>query len=146
MAIREYKPEFNKSVLWILLFASFMTELASTVLLSKIEDFNAYTQLRFAGAFYSFIMILLAYEYSKKTKKYDKCKWLAVIGDDSYAIYYMHCAFLMLFHRIIPFGDSTILPLYQLGQIVFAVLMCELVVFIIKKVITNNKGRMIFGV
>lgn len=146
MAIKAHKPTFNKTVLWILLPVSFITELASTALLSNIEGFNAYTQLRFAGAFYSLILIILVYEYSKKTDKNVKCKLLAVIGDDSYAIYYMHCAFLIVFTKVIPFSDNMIFPLYQLGEIVFAVLMCELVVFIIKKVIKNKKAQLIFGV
>lgn len=144
MVIKEHKPTFKKTTLMILLLVSFITELASTALLSNIENFNEYTQLRFAGAFYSLILILLVYEYSKK--KDDNCKLFTMIGDDSYAIYYMHCAFLTVFTKVIPFGDNMILLLYQLGEIVFAVLMCELVVFILKKVIKNKKVRMIFGV
>lgn len=146
MVIKANKPICNKSVLWVLLPVSFITELASSLLLSNIEGFNSYTQLRFAGAFYSLVLILLAYEYSKKTEKDDNSKWLTVIGDDSYAIYYMHCVFLIVFTKVIPFDDNMILPLYQLGEIVFAILMCELVVSIIKKVIKNKKARMIFGV
>lgn len=146
MIVREYKPTFKKSVLWILLIVSFISELISTALLSNIKGFNAYTQLRFTGAFYSLILILLAYRYSKETYKNDKGRWLAVIGDDSYTIYYMHCAFLMLFDKVIPFDNNMILPLYQIGEIFFAVLMCELFVYIIKKAIKNIKLRMIFGV
>ena len=146
MVVKEHKPPFNKSILFILLPVSFVAELASTTLLLNVDGFNAYTQLRFAGAFYSLILILLAFEYSKKTDSKDKRKWLAVIGDDSYAIYYMHCGFLMIFTKIIPFGENTILPLYQLAEMIFAILMCKLFVYIIRKVIKNENVRMIFGV
>lgn len=146
MVIREYKPVFKKSVLWILLLVSFIIELVSTALLLNIEGFNAYTQLRFAGAFYSVIIILLVYEYSNKTDRKNSFKWLNLIGDDSYAIYYMHYAFMLLFPKIIPFSTNTIQLLYQLVEIGFAVSMCELIIFIIKKVIKNKKARLIFGV
>ncbi len=145
MIIKAYKPTFSRSVLWILLPVSFACELISTKILIKPFGVIAYSQLRFTGAFYSLIIIMLAYEYSKKSNIDDKCKWLAVIGDNSYAIYYMHCAFLMVFTKIISLGENFILPLYQLGEIVFAVLMCEITIIIIKKLFKNNKIRLIFG-
>ena len=146
MIIKAYKPAFNRTILWILLPVSFACELISTRILLKPFGVIAYSQMRFAGAFFSVIIILLAYEYSKKSDKNDKCKWLAVIGDDSYAIYYMHCAFLMVFTRVITFKDNSILPLYQFGEIIFAVLMCESAIFVIKKVFKSKKMRLIFGV
>lgn len=144
MIIKEHKPTFKKALLWILLLISFIIELASTALLLNVEGFNAYTQLRFAGVFYSLILILLAYEYSKDKDRSDKLKWLAVLGDDSYAIYYMHCAFLTIFVKAVKFNDNTVLPLYQLGEIVFSVLMCEIMICIIKNY--SKKIQMIFGV
>lgn len=146
MYIKANKPVFNRKVLWTLLPISYVTELTSTYLLGKISGFNAYTQLRFSGAFYSLILILLVYDYSKNNHSNDRFKWLTKIGDDSYAIYYMHCACLMVFTRIIKFGDKTILPLYRLCELLFAVLICEIVITVIKKLFKDKQIRIIFGV
>ncbi len=146
MFIKKYKTNIKTNVLWILLPVSLATELASTALLFNVDGYNAYSQLRFAGAFYSLILICLAYEYSKKIDRNDYCKLLVKLGDDSYAIYYMHCIFLMVFSKVIVFKDNTFLLLYQFGELIFAVLMSELIIFIIKKLVRKNNIRMIFGV
>lgn len=146
MYIKANKPTFNRKVLWAMLPISFVTELISTYLLGKVSGFNAYTQLRFSGAFYALILILLAYEYSKEKHSENNCKWFTIIGDDSYAIYYMHCACLMVFTRVIKFGDSTVLPLYRLCELLFAVLICEIVIIMIRKIFKDKRIRLIFGV
>lgn len=145
MIIKRYKPTFKKSLLWILLSVSFISELISTALLSKVDSSIAYSQLRFSGIFYSLILILLAYEYSKNQKNSDTCKWLSALGDDSYAIYYMHCASLIIFSKVFTYQENMILPVYQFVEMIFAILVCEIVIFIIRK-INNPKLQMIFGV
>ncbi len=117
MYLKANKPKFNRKVLWVMLPIAFATELISTFIFGKIDGFNAYSQMRFSGAFYALILILLAYDYSKEDHSENSCKWLTKIGDDSYAIYYMHCACLTVFTRMIKFGDNTILPLYRLCEL-----------------------------
>lgn len=146
MYIKSNKPSFNRKMLWMLLPVAFIFELFSTYILRNISGFNAYTQLRFAGAFYSLIIILIAYEYSKEKYCNMKVKWLTKIGDDSYAIYYMHCACLMVFTRLIKFEYIKILPIYRLLELLFAVLICEIAIFIIRKLFKSRKIQMIFGV
>lgn len=146
MVIREKKPVFSKTKLWILLIIAFGTELIETVLLMKIDDFNAYTQIRLFGMFYAAAIVLLVYEYSKNTDRNRKFKILTSIGNDSYAIYYIHCAVLIVFSKLFPFGRNTILPLYVLCELLFSIFICELVIFLIKKIIRNDKLRVLFGV
>ncbi|MCR5021832.1 acyltransferase [Ruminococcus sp.] len=146
MYIKANKPSFNRKVLWMILPIAFVTELISTYILGNVSGFNAYTQLRFSGAFYALILILLAYEYSKEQHGKNNSKWLTRIGDDSYAIYYMHCASLMVFMRVIKFGDNTILPLYRLCELLFAVLICVVVIMLIRKIFKDERIRLLFGV
>jgi hypothetical protein len=68
------------------------------------------------------------------------------IGDDSYAIYYMHCACLMVFTRLMKFEYIKILPIYRLLELLFAVLICQIAIFIIRKLFKSRKIQMIFGV
>lgn len=117
MFIKSNKSSFNRKMFWTLLPVAFIFELFSTYILRNISGFNAYTQLRFAGAFYSLIIILLAYEYSKDKNSNMNVKWLTKIGDDSYAIYYMHCACLTVFTRLIKFECFKILPIYRLLEL-----------------------------
>ena len=143
MVINTRRPIFNLSVLWLLLPIAFISELISTFVLLSAGGI-AYSQMRFSGAFYSVIIILLAYQYS--SRKSIKVKWLACLGDDSYAIYYMHCIFIALFHKIIPFESNAILLVYQIGQLAFATLMSLLAIILIKKLIKKASVRAIMGV
>lgn len=62
MYLKANKPKFNRKVLWVMLPIAFATELISTFIFGKIDGFNAYSQMRFSGAFYALILIMLAYE------------------------------------------------------------------------------------
>ena len=146
MYIKSNKPSINQKILWTLLPVVFTFELFSTYILRNISGFNAYTQLRFAGVFYSLIIILLAYEYSKDKNSNMNVKWLTKIGDDSYAIYYMHCACLMVFAKLIKFEYIKILPIYRLLELLFALFICEIAIIIIRKLFKSRIIQMIFGV
>ena len=145
MIFKVHRPVFKINNLWLLLVLSFVSELASTIAL-KHTELNEYSQLRFAAALYSIIIIMISYEYSHNRSLSDGCKLIVRLGDDSYAIYYMHFAFIVLFSAVIPFKTTYFLPLYQFGQLVFAVLMSEIAIVLIKKLIIHKKVRRLFGI
>ena len=146
MFLKKNSVAFNKALLWILLPIAYISELASTFYLMRLNGFNAYTQLRFSGAFYSVVIALLLYEYSKKRHNAEKADLLSRLGDDSFGIFFMHCAFTRIFVNVIQFKEKMPLVLYEAAELVFAVVMCEIAIFVIRKIISNNKTRMIFGV
>ncbi|MBR6984302.1 MAG: acyltransferase [Ruminococcus sp.] len=146
MLIKYYKPNFNKKALWILLGGSFLFELAGTIILMPIENFNAYTQLRFGGMFYAAAIVLLVYEYSKNEVRKESHKLLCRLGDDSYPMYYIHCLIISLYGKVIEYKDSMILPLYVFIQLAFSIFICEIIIITLKKIVTEKKMKIVLGI
>ena len=142
---KEKKPKLNVKYLYIALIAMFALQLLETVFLRKIAGFNAFTQIRFFGFGYSLVLIMLIYEKSKKSSR--KVNLLVRIGDDSFGIYFIHCAFLMVFSKLYPMlGIDIPLIVLQPIEIIVTLALSLLSVYLIRIAFKEKLSALLFGV
>jgi len=145
--INGYKPLFKKNQIFngalccVIGLSLSIIEGYGLLALGFPEDF-ATIQIKVSSIFYAFAIINLLLVIKPYMEKME-IKWLKILGDDSYGIFYVHLFWIMISYIILWYVPliGEVLPAYQLLQVVFVVSLSCLSIFMIKAIM----GRKLSG-
>lgn len=151
LKINGYRPLFKRNQLFNSILCCFIA-----LVLGIIEGYGllmfgfpgdfATIQIKVSSILYVFALInllLVIKPYMEKTE----VKWLRYLGDNSYGIFYIHMFWIMVSYFILSFVPfiGEILPVYQLIQLGFVMILSCISIFIIRKILNKELYCQVLG-
>jgi len=106
----------------------------------------AYSQIKVSSFLYTFALINFMFTV-KQSYTVKECKFLKILGDNSYGIYFVHCFWLTILNigmRLIPVFENN-LWLYQIVQAGSAIFLSWVCIIIVRKILGSKISGRLFG-
>lgn len=103
MLAKQYRPQISVKIVALLVLVSVLFEIGESQWMMRIGlDVAAYSQYRISGFLYSFSLCLACLIMENNNWNSNVAKIVSHIGDDSFALFFVHSFFIMLFEHFIP--------------------------------------------
>ena len=146
---RIHKPQIASSTrkkMPILLASTFISQIVEMYLMPWRD--NLVTTLRISSFAYSTCLIALVYSLDARYEcKGQAQKALKKIGDDSYAIYLIHMAFLMIVSKLFDIvGFSLAYPIQNSIEVLITIAVSMIAIAVMKRILPRKFSHLVLGI